>query len=243
MNKIDTAIILAAGKGSRFRDSTGEIIPKPLYKPLGDLSIIEYSIHSLIQLEVQNIFLGCGYQKEKFEILTEKYPQVTLVYNPHFETRSSLYTLTMFNDVVTSSTFVLEADIIYDIHALLKLKKEFNGQSLFLGSTPLNLDDNVYYQADSGNLTLLSKTIDPAKTDGVMTGIWILEEDYLNLFAQYCKHLKQAFLTDYEVLLADYSRIHKPIKVINIPNLTWCEVDNGTHLDYALKEVLPKLIE
>lgn len=241
MNKIETAIILAAGKGSRFKDSTGHIIPKPLYKPLGDLAIIEYSIRSLIQSEVRRIFVGYGYQKEKFEVLAEKYTQVTLIYNPHFETRSSLYTLTMFSDIVTSSTFVLEADILYDGHALQKLKQEYKGQSLFLGSAPLDLDDNVYYQARFGNLTKLSKTMDPRASKGVMTGIWILEEGYLTLFENYCEQVEQAYLLDYEVLLADFSNENNPIKVLHMADLNWCEVDNDKHLDFALKKVLPKL--
>ena len=63
-NNINTAVILAAGKGERI-SNTDEFIAKPLIK-IFDISLIERSIKNLINdLNVKKIYVVTGFNHEK----------------------------------------------------------------------------------------------------------------------------------------------------------------------------------
>ncbi len=65
------ALILAAGKGKRLRPLTNTR-PKPLI-PVLDRPFIEYTIDSLLERNIDRIYIVVSYQKEKFKYLQEKY--------------------------------------------------------------------------------------------------------------------------------------------------------------------------
>lgn len=71
--KIETknAIILAAGKSSRFAPFTYEK-PKGLFRVKGEI-LIERQIEQLHQAGVREIYIVIGYMKEKFFYLEQKY--------------------------------------------------------------------------------------------------------------------------------------------------------------------------
>lgn len=59
------AMILAAGRGKRMGALT-EHIPKPLLK-IQDRYLIEYAIHSLTKINIQDIVINVSYHKEKIK--------------------------------------------------------------------------------------------------------------------------------------------------------------------------------
>ena len=79
---IPNAIILAAGKSTRFAPFTYER-PKGLFRVKGEI-LIERQINQLIEAGVQDIYIVVGYMKEKFFYLEQKYPQVHLLVNNKF---------------------------------------------------------------------------------------------------------------------------------------------------------------
>ncbi len=74
MNK--NAIILAAGKSSRFAPFTYEK-PKGLFRVKGEI-LVERQIEQLLQAGISDIYVVVGYMKEKFFYLEQKY--VTIGY-------------------------------------------------------------------------------------------------------------------------------------------------------------------
>jgi CTP:phosphocholine cytidylyltransferase-like protein len=90
MEKVDNAIIIAAGFGSRFVPLTFET-PKGLLNIMGE-NMIERQIKQLHQVGIHDITIVVGYLKEKFEYLTEKY-QVKLIYNPDYRVKNNLSSL------------------------------------------------------------------------------------------------------------------------------------------------------
>lgn len=237
--EIKTAIILAAGKGTRLRSVTRDETPKPL-TPLKGQPIIEYSIKALKKAGVQKILLGCGHLLQSFTYLEKKYDEVKIVENSFYDERASIYTLLMFEKLVNEPFYLLEADILYDPTIFEQFTPVDNYQNLILTSEPLNLDDNVYFDSKEGRLTKLTKKEEElSETGGVMTGIWAISDGFLNRFAQFCDQVNIEYNEDYEMLLARYSLEQEPINIIHFPDLNWCEIDNEDHLKYALNEVLP----
>ncbi len=88
--RVDGAVILAAGFGSRFVPLTFEV-PKGLVEVYGE-RMIERQIRQLREAGITDITVAVGYLKEKFEYLIDKYG-VKLLYNPEYRSKNTLSTL------------------------------------------------------------------------------------------------------------------------------------------------------
>lgn len=88
--RVDGALIIAAGFGSRFVPLTFEM-PKGLLKVFGE-RMIERQIRQLHEVGVTDITIAVGYLKEKFEYLIDKY-DVKLLYNPEYSCKNTLTTI------------------------------------------------------------------------------------------------------------------------------------------------------
>lgn len=83
-HKVDGALIIAAGFGSRFVPLTFET-PKGLLEVFGE-RMIERQIRQLHEVGITDITIVVGYLKEKFEYLIDKY-DVKLLYNPEYSSK------------------------------------------------------------------------------------------------------------------------------------------------------------
>lgn len=104
--KVDNAIIMAAGFGSRFIPLT-YAIPKGLLEVFGE-RMIERQIKQLREVGIYDITVVIGYLKDAFEYLIDKY-DVKLVYNPDFERKNNLSTLYHVRDRL-KNTYILSSD-------------------------------------------------------------------------------------------------------------------------------------
>ncbi|MGL5435123.1 MAG: sugar phosphate nucleotidyltransferase [Lachnospiraceae bacterium] len=106
--RMDGALILAAGFGSRFVPLTFET-PKGLLEVFGE-RMIERQIKQLHAAGVTDITIAVGYLKEKFEYLIDKY-QVKLLYNPEYASKNTLTTLYHARDILMDrNMYVLASD-------------------------------------------------------------------------------------------------------------------------------------
>jgi CTP:phosphocholine cytidylyltransferase/choline kinase len=104
--KVDNAIIMAAGFGSRFIPLT-YAIPKGLLEVFGE-RMIERQIKQLQEAGITDITVVVGYLKDTFEYLIDKY-NVKLVYNPDFQSKNNLSTLYHVRDRL-KNTYILSSD-------------------------------------------------------------------------------------------------------------------------------------
>lgn len=104
---IRNAIILAAGKSSRFAPFTYEK-PKGLFRVKGEI-LLERQIEQLREAGVEEIVVVVGYMKEKFFYLEQKYPGLRLVVNNEFGKKGNLYTLYKAREFL-GNTFICCAD-------------------------------------------------------------------------------------------------------------------------------------
>ena len=104
--KVDNAIILAAGFGSRFVPITYEL-PKGLVSVKGE-PMIERQIRQLKEKDINEIIIVVGYLKEKFDYLIDKY-DVKLVFNPEYAVKNNIASLYYVRDSLKNS-YILYAD-------------------------------------------------------------------------------------------------------------------------------------
>ncbi|MDY6084032.1 MAG: NTP transferase domain-containing protein [Dialister sp.] len=88
--KVENAIIMAAGKGTRFAPLTYEI-PKGLIRIKGEV-LIERQIRQLQEAGIKNITIVVGYMQEYFFYLEEKF-HVKIVVNPDYYRYNNTSTL------------------------------------------------------------------------------------------------------------------------------------------------------
>lgn len=106
--RVDGALIIAAGFGSRFVPLTFET-PKGLLKVFGE-RMIERQIKQLHEIGITDITIAVGYLKEKFEYLIDKY-QVKLLYNPEYATKNTLTTIYRARQVLAGKNmYILSSD-------------------------------------------------------------------------------------------------------------------------------------
>lgn len=106
--RVDGALIIAAGFGSRFVPLTFET-PKGLLEVFGE-RMIERQIRQLHEVGVRDITIVVGYLKEKFEYLIDKYG-VKLLYNPEYSHKNTLATIYHAREVLRGrNMYLLSSD-------------------------------------------------------------------------------------------------------------------------------------
>ncbi len=120
--KVDGAVIIAAGFGSRFVPLTFET-PKGLLEVFGE-RMIERQIRQLHEAGITDITIVVGYLKEKFEYLIDRFG-VKLLYNPEYSTKNTLATV-------------------------YRARKLFEGRNVYLLSSDNWLRENMYHSYECG---------------------------------------------------------------------------------------------
>lgn len=109
MNKVERAIIMAAGKGKRMNPITLHT-PKPLVEVNGK-RMIDTVIDALHENDIQEIYIVVGYLKEQFKILLDKYPNLRFIENPYYDKCNNISSLYMARDYIEDS-IILDGDQI-----------------------------------------------------------------------------------------------------------------------------------
>ena len=229
---ITTAVILAAGLGSRLRPYTDHY-PKG-FIPLHGEPIVVASIKKLLAVGMTRIIIGTGYMKDHYEELQTKYPEIECVENTHYETTGSMATLACCQDVIGDDNFLLlESDLVYPEY-VLKVMIQDPHSTVMLASGETGSGDEVYI--DYNNHHILQKVSkQPCDLDQIsaeLVGINKMSNDAFQQMVQGFNASKNPKL-DYEGMMATMSAKYQNVVVHKIDDLAWCEIDDESHLRRA----------
>lgn len=236
-----TAVIMAAGLGTRFGQYT-ERIPKGFIE-CGGVSMIERSIKTLIDCGITRIIIGTGYLKEKFEELARIYPQIECVYSPRYAETNSMYTLYNCREVVGDDDFLLlESDLVFE-HRAIKVLLENAHQTIMLITPVTKFQDQYYVEYDADHqLTMCSTDKTELDAKGELVGIHKLSKAfYKEMCADYAKKVDEKPKLGYEYQLLSMAQGGSEVFVLNEPGLFWYEIDDPEDLAFAEKNILPHL--
>ena len=150
--RVDTAVILAAGMGSRLASEVDDR-PKGMMV-LGDKPIVEESLDKLVRAGVERVIVVTGHLSDAYEELARAHPGlVTTVHNPVYSTSGSMYSLYCARDLIEGDFLLLESDLIYEQRALTEAL-DGGSDSCILLSDWTRSGDEVYVSTRDGNLPI-----------------------------------------------------------------------------------------
>lgn len=231
--KIELAVIMAAGKGTRFGALTAEM-PKGFIPFKGKPMVIR-SIENLIDAGIKEIIIGTGYHREYYERLPERFPEVKTVFSPRFAETNSMETLYQCRHAIRKRPFLLlESDIVYDIFALKILIEDPHSDIMLI--TPVTKFQDQYYveSDDNGNLAWCSTDKSEIHPSGELVGIHKISPDFYNFMTNaysHTMHIEPRLGYEFQILRTAKSSL--PMHVLNIHGLQWYEIDDISDLAFA----------
>lgn len=245
---INTAVILAAGRGTRLAlTKPGEIELRDRPKgflTLGSRPIVEESIDFLEAAGVREVVVVTGYGAEHYdELARRRRGLVRTVYNARFAESGSMFSLYVARDAARGPFLLLESDLVYEPRALSALLA-CPAPDAILVSGPTGAGDEVYVEARGGDLMNMSKRradLGPGVV-GELCGIskisGALFERMLRISAAaFERSLTFDYETDCLVAAAREASVH----CLVIEDLVWGEIDDPSHLDRVRCDVYPEV--
>lgn len=239
---VKTAVIMAAGMGTRFGQYTQKI-PKGFVE-CGGISMVERSIQTLIACGIERIIIGTGYHKERYEALQQLYPQIECVFSPRYAETNSMYTLYNCREVIGNDDFLLlESDLVFERKAITSLL-ECPEPDVMLITPVTKFQDQYYveYREPDHQLTRCSTVEGDLDAKGELVGIHKLSGSFYRLMCEdYAKKVDELPKLGYEYQLLTMSQTLRKVYVLKVDGLKWYEIDDPDDLAYAEEHVLPFL--
>ena len=232
---IETAVILAAGKGTRFGEMTS-LRPKG-FIPVNGMPMVIRSIRQLIESGIQRIIIGTGYHKEQYKALQQIYPQVECCFSEHFADTNSMWTLANCAEQIGGDDFLLlESDLIYERRAITALLENENTDVL-LAAPETKFQDQYFVEFDEqGHLTQCSVNRNELTVGGEFVGIHKLTNRFYKALCDYYEPIKHQQPTlGYEFALLHIAITQYPLHVLKLDDLKWYEIDDEQDLRFAEK--------
>jgi 2-aminoethylphosphonate-pyruvate transaminase len=233
MNIIHTAVIMAAGLGTRFGQMT-EKMPKG-FVPFNGEPMVLHSIKTLIECGINRIVIGTGYKKESYEELKKIYPQIECVFSPRYAETNSMYTLYNCREAIGDDDFILlESDLVFEKKAISSLQDCFYDSAMLI--TPVTkFQDQYYVEMDDNNVLVNCSTDkEQIKPNGELVGIHKLSNQfYKKMCTEYEKIVEEKPKLGYEYQLLYMSQHIMPMNVLKVNDLQWYEIDDIDDLHYA----------
>ena len=211
-------IILAAGIGSRL----GNPLPKPLTKLKNNKSIMQMMTENISSVYNTNIInLVVGFKKD---LIMERFPDFTYVYNQYFDqTNTAKSLLKAIKKNKDQSILWMNGDIVFDKNILLKLKEYTDKDISFVSvNTSKVAEEEVKYTLKDDYIDELSKTVKNGLGEAV--GINFISSDYIEIFI---KRLEECDDNDYfeRALEIAIEEDGFKIKPIDISEFNCIEID------------------
>lgn len=242
---IKTAVIMAAGLGTRFGRYT-ELIPKGFVEYKNKAMVVR-SIETLIDCGIEKIIIGTGYQKEKYEALMDRYPQIQCVFSPRFAETNSMFTLWNCREAIGDDDFILlESDLVYERRAISGLIDcEYESAMLI---APVTKFQDQYYVLMDDRHQLVNCSVDENafQPSGELVGIHKLSNAfYKTVVSEYEKVISEKPKLGYEfqLLLTSQRGIRGELasnaimNVLKLDGLQWYEIDDESDLKWAEEHV------
>jgi choline kinase len=237
-----TAVILAAGRGSRLNGTAGDK-PKCLVRA-GGMTLLDRQIGALRRAGVDDIVVVVGCQAER--VRQSCGTSVRYVENFRFAETNSLYSLWTARALLYEGFVVLNCDVLFHPALLDELLTTHHDAALLIdyrgeGHPPYG-DEEMKVKVRDGLVVDMSKTMDPAEADGENLGI-----------VKFGPASAPALLDIADRIIAGGSvrewapkafrefAQERPLHAIGTNGHPWIEIDFPEDFQRAVRDVLPAI--
>ncbi len=245
------AIILAAGRGIRLKESEEAQLPKCLLR-FGGMSLLERHLRLLKNVGVDDVVLALGFRHDLVEAEVtrlRRQPRPEIVLNPRFDLGSVL-TVHTVADAMTrgGEVLLMDADVLYDARI---------ASALVEGDQPVNrlLIDRRFEAGDEpvkvcirdGVPVELRKQVDSGlqyDTIGESVGFFRFNKEgacrLASLAAAYVAR-DQGHMPHEEAVRDLLLERRQVIEIADVTGAPWIEIDFPDDVTRAEQEILPRL--
>lgn len=229
-------IILAAGEGKRLAP-IGWNKPKCLLE-FGKLTLIDYTIMSLLRLGIDEIVIVLGYKHHMVEDVIRKYSiRYKVIINVDYSNTNTINSLWLAHNYLNSDFMYFNADVLFDqrILALLLSHKE----SVLAVDVKSCSDEEVKVIVDAqGRITQIGKDIGPSECMGEFIGIAKFTKSICSSLVKSLRRYNEVLGQKsifFEAAVNNITKLH-PFMAVPIGNL--CAVEIDTPADYQRAKIL-----
>lgn len=232
---IDQAVILAAGKGTRLRE-TADALPKPLTE-VGGVPLIKRTILTLAEAGARRVVIVTGFMADVVRTTVERDVsfaglRIEFAHNPEFELANGVSV--MVGGKACTGPFALSmADHIYSpAIPRLVMTSDFTAADLYLATDPriddvLDIDDATKVRSDRGAIVEIGKQL--TTYDRIDCGVFAVGQHLLDVLAAERSERGDCSLTDGVRRLARIGRA----RVVDIGAERWQDVDTPADREHA----------
>ncbi len=233
------AVVLAAGLGSRLRDVHRER-PKGFVEINGE-PIVARSVRALRRAGVRDFVFVVGWHAEVYRAwCATECPGARCVDNADYATTGSLRSLLLGAAAVPGrDVVVVESDLLYEQRAPECLLAAPERDTILLSGFTGSGDEVWAYERAPGRLASLTKQrLAGPVPAGELVGLSRLSAGLLGELGAAAATLSP--LAHYEDGLTALAGA-RPITLLPVPDLVWCEIDDPAHLARARELVWPRI--
>ncbi len=133
-----TALILAAGYGSRIADVTTD--PKSLLK-INEKSLMDWHFNSLAEVGIKNVVVVTGYKREVLEDYLGKFNtqfNLSFAVNDDYKVKGNTFSLYYGLEKVKNEFLLFDADLIYETKILKSFVEDNAPNQILVGESSID---------------------------------------------------------------------------------------------------------
>lgn len=240
-----TALILAAGYGSRIADVTTD--PKSLLK-INNKTLMEWHLESLKKIGVKDIVVVTGYKREVLEDYLGQFKNdfnITFAVNDDYRVKGNTYSLFYGLEKVENDFLLFDADLIYETNILKAFVEDPNPNQILVGES--SIDDIECAKAMVDKDGFVRMTIDKRAVSTSERGAYTFAGEAIGIL-KFSKSYRDDMFNECQKFLDDEANISKNWEhVMNEFLMThemathhsvsgkWVEIDNREDFERAKK--------
>lgn len=235
--RIKTAVILAAGYGSRLKKYTNEVPTG--FVEVGGKPIIVRSIETLLSCGIERIIIVTGYRNENYEALAQDYPMLEFSFNPYFIVMQSSFSLYSCRKLVGDDDFLLlEVGLIYNKNAIIELLSSNKPDVALI--TDITKKNGEFFALDNNDDILSSLTYDRnlKMIKGELVGMYKISSEFYHLLCADGKaHQDLLKDLDYREYFWRMSLQISDLYLLKSPYVKWYSLIYPADVKYAEKHI------